>query len=174
MGNDDLAGVCGLYCGACYIYQAYQQWNQGALDYIAAHFGCNVDDLQCHGCGPGSEKCFNEGCEIRRCAVDRGIRFCYQCDGFPCDKLNLFAEALPHRSVIRQEQDSLAYKGSDLWLTDQQRRWMCQSCGAELCWYDLFCPGCKARTLIPYLDDKPGAGSSGIRRWLTERGGISG
>ena len=55
-----LAAPCGLYCGACKFYL--------------------VD--KCEGCKKKRE----EKCPIWKCAENLGMRFCGECEHFPCEK----------------------------------------------------------------------------------------
>jgi hypothetical protein len=59
---DALATPCGLYCGSCRYYMVEE----------------------CGGCGSEDR----QGCEILKCCrEERNLRFCAECDDFPCDRL---------------------------------------------------------------------------------------
>jgi len=59
------------------------------------------EDLPCPGCRAvdGNCKHLDGQCEQYLCSMDKGIRYCYECDEFPCNKLHPAADranALPH------------------------------------------------------------------------------
>jgi hypothetical protein len=57
-----LATPCGLYCGSCRYYLG----------------------KECRGCGSEDR----EGCNLFACCrVKKGLRFCTECEEFPCDAL---------------------------------------------------------------------------------------
>lgn len=56
----ELASPCGLYCGSCKFYIT----------------------KNCKGCKSKRD----EKCPIWKCAEERGLRFCGECDDFPCEK----------------------------------------------------------------------------------------
>jgi len=55
----ELGAPCGVYCGACKFYLTEK----------------------CGGCRAKR----NEQCTIWKCAEERGLRFCGECDRFPCE-----------------------------------------------------------------------------------------
>lgn len=52
----------------------------------------------CRGCRKGNG-CKWPGCGVRKCLVERGIAFCYQCDEFPCRNTG-FDPHLENRWVV--------------------------------------------------------------------------
>ena len=40
----------------------------------------------CAGCRHGG--CLFKGCPVQSCAMEKGVVFCFQCDRFPCDRLD--------------------------------------------------------------------------------------
>ena len=112
MGKEEsLVGYCGLYCGACAIYQKLIR-NRVAqlLDVLNAYqfreiaketarfapefqyypqFEKVCEGLarmfgECSGC---IERGGPPVCEIRDCCKERGFRTCAECDKMPCEKL---------------------------------------------------------------------------------------
>lgn len=62
MEFDGLGTPCLLYCGSCRYFM----------------------NNECKGCGTASR----EGCTIRECCVEQqGLRFCSECEEFPCEVL---------------------------------------------------------------------------------------
>lgn len=83
----ELGAACGLYCAACKFYLAGK----------------------CEGC----RKKRSEKCPIWKCAEDRGLMFCGECDAFPCEK-NYIVPALSKqwldeiRDVFKKPQNANA------------------------------------------------------------------
>ena len=62
MEFDSLATACGLYCGFCRFYM----------------------DEECKGCSSVNRA----DCTLYKCCrLDRKLRFCTECDDFPCSEL---------------------------------------------------------------------------------------
>ena len=73
---------CGIYCKRC----------------------PGVEDFNCKGCREekGQILKFPE-CKTYKCVMSKGHRFCYECEEFPCEKLQTivnFEIFLPHNSKI--------------------------------------------------------------------------
>jgi len=54
----EMVGICGVYCGLCPVF-----------------------DVRCPGClkDPASKEC-----PLYICALENAVRFCFQCNKFPC------------------------------------------------------------------------------------------
>jgi Protein of unknown function (DUF3795) len=94
--GDEVVGVCGLLCSECDAYKATMADDAAAIEAIAKkaseQWGVAItpEATWCAGCvGPDERKSGYTGeCQIRACAVDRGLTSCAECTRFPCDKLN--------------------------------------------------------------------------------------
>ena len=92
-----LVGACGLYCGECEVYVAF---NEGDLEKqeeiaesISRQFGSEVgpEQIVCGGCRGPEEITFGAGCKIRPCATKRGFATCAECDDEGnCETLGTF------------------------------------------------------------------------------------
>lgn len=77
---DRMIAYCGSDCDACPIYLATPEtWGTGSV-------APAITD--CDGCRSG-ERLFAEceECEIRKCAIGRGLDGCAECEEYPCDFL---------------------------------------------------------------------------------------
>ncbi len=77
---DRMIAFCGSDCDACPIYLATP--DTGDTGSVARAI------TDCDGCRAGARlfaEC--EECEIRKCALARGLEGCARCDDFPCDVL---------------------------------------------------------------------------------------
>ena len=135
----DLASYCGLYCGACDIYQkrignsgkelkevldafGFANWaNQvpGLEDYetfekvltnIMAMFGA------CPTCYKGGG---DPACKIRICAKEKGYKTCAECDSFPCEKLKQLQDSYPN---VTENIKKIKEIGLEMWAEKQQEK----------------------------------------------------
>jgi len=108
-------GPCGLYCGACV-----------ATD--------------CDGCLVEEPSSWVARCEIRKCAAQNGVDFCYQCYDYPCQPLwELMHARWPHHQTMETNLQCIKDRGVGEWLLQQQREWRCPGCGAPRNWYQKRC-----------------------------------
>lgn len=137
-----LLGICGVYCGACSTYRAYND-NDEAIFYWVAKMGIPPDQIFCKGCGSDlvNEWCCN--CKFRKCTKDKGVTYCFECDDFPCQMLIDFSKTRPHRTLGLRNLEKLR-NGTSIqeWLKQQEKRWACSLCGKKLHWYSEKCPNC--------------------------------
>ncbi len=108
-----LAAPCGLSCGHCPCYLAKD--DPAVMESLVSR-GHNRDKLPCQGCRPLAGKmpyvgCTKETifespggtCETYACAVEHGVDFCFECQEFPCVKLQPCADLannLPHNMKV--------------------------------------------------------------------------
>ncbi len=149
----ELLGVCGLYCGSCYHYQALS-YAPERLSAEAARRGRPVEGFTCRGCRSDQPyihaHCAH--CALRACADGRGIAHCGLCAEFPCERLRAFQSdgRVHHRDIFR-ELETLREQGAEVWLAAQAQRWQC-ACGEPFSWYDETCHHCGA-ALASYGSD---------------------
>ncbi|MFW9828924.1 MAG: DUF3795 domain-containing protein [Candidatus Thorarchaeota archaeon] len=136
---------CGLYCGACFIMNAYRQ---NRNDCLPEEWVSPLDnkEIKCHGCK--SEIIFENcrGCEIRKCAQSKDLEFCNECSQFPCEKIKTFEKMnLKHHEVALFYFDRIKEAGIQEWLKEQKERWSCSYCGNPFSWYEEICTYCGAK-----------------------------
>ena len=89
---------CGLICRTCAIYLATREKDQSkqhemrvdVAEQIKKIYGqeCKPEDIgDCDGCKTEGGKLFCTGCQIRICAIEKGIENCAYCDDYPCEAL---------------------------------------------------------------------------------------
>ena len=143
MNDDELVGVCGLYCGACPHYRASFPEGKHILEQAAKDertlegftcLGCRADTLYVH---PGCSQC-----EFRACAEERDVLHCGLCPDYPCGKLEDFqGDGRPHHGDIFDNIRELNEVGAEEWLVRLEERWRCGG-GAAFSWYELKCESC--------------------------------
>jgi len=139
-------GICGVYCGACTTYRAYNDGDQSLFDWEIRH-GMPRDEIVCKGCRSELVNKWCSRCKFRRCISKRKVENCFQCGGFPCKKLVDFSKTRPHRTLGLRNLTLLKEMSVAKWLRQQEKRWTCSSCRKKLHWYTENCPQCGARFL---------------------------
>ena len=131
----ELAGYCGLYCGACAIKNGqirdmakalqgmlkaygYADWAPMVAEFVPAtrHYPEFEGVLEwltaqdCEGCLTGGG---NPQCAIRICAREKGLAGCWECTEVTCEKLQGIDQgASENRQHIREV-------GLEAWLAEQ-------------------------------------------------------
>jgi len=144
MSDRQLVGVCGIYCGACLTYRACKDQDQALIQYLTG-LGIPKETIRCEGCTSGIVMPQCAKCGFRDCAAQKGLVFCSECKGLPCEALKELSEErarkdnLPHLSLCPSSLQTLRQVGVQDWLKQQEKRWSCKSCGKRLHWYSETC-----------------------------------
>lgn len=93
-----MTAVCGISCENCECHTAKD--NELLLTYLVGT-GIPAEKLPCRGCRSVNGNCpvLGETCSTYTCASAKGVEFCFECNDFPCSKLNPAADRamiLPH------------------------------------------------------------------------------
>nr|MBC7244904.1 DUF3795 domain-containing protein [Chloroflexota bacterium] len=145
MPNHHLIGRCGLYCGACAIYRAYQDGQQ-FQEALAKRHNCSAEQVRCEGCQDLTEACWGYDCPIVLCLRTQGYEFCYEYVNWTNKNCEKYA----------QIANSYAARGEDVyanlhaiqagcvkdWLQQQEQRWRCPACGQPCAVWDDNCRWC--------------------------------
>lgn len=92
---------CGIDCLNCELYEANNNTTVWAR--LAAMTSRSEDEIKCKGCRLQGGCTIQTDCETLACVQEKGIDFCYQCDDFPCSRLQPAAdsaERLPHNLKV--------------------------------------------------------------------------
>ena len=108
---------CGLYCDLCsqrariperaqslkdiLTKEGFEFWSKGmAGSEEFWEFLGNLSDMDksCPGCRQGGG---NPGCDLRKCAKEKGVEVCCFCNEFPCERINDFSKVYP--TVIAEQ-----------------------------------------------------------------------
>ena len=151
-GNYELVGICGIYCGTCPSYLAWQENDTEQLVRRARELGISIEDTQCNGCQsdrvmPASVEC---GAGFRRCAREHKVTWCFECTSFPCERLKEFKNAhiesgISHHEHLIDELQYITDHGIDSWLVKQEKAGRCPECGKKLYWFTRICSHCQAK-----------------------------
>lgn len=123
--ESELVAYCGIYCRLCDYYTGtirdaarnlrevvkshselklfadtakvfdFENFVEG-LEWISKEINLCVGG--CRGGGGWGD------CPLRKCCVERGIRFCYECDNFPCETLKRFPKRVEELKEIMEMQ----------------------------------------------------------------------
>ncbi|MCK5181168.1 MAG: DUF3795 domain-containing protein [Dehalococcoidia bacterium] len=90
-------GACGLICEGCEILEASSnpELARSNADWLQQHGYPQVrpEDVHCSGCKGDRATHWSADCWILLCCVDKkGLEFCYECQDFPCSRLNEWAK----------------------------------------------------------------------------------
>ena len=132
--DKQFACYCGLYCENCAIkvkvYPAaktlYGEMKNAGFDDVVNNipggdgFWTFLKDIAenwiCTSCREGSG---NPGCQVRKCAQDKGVDMCALCSEYPCETFNSFDEGYP---ILRHDNALLRAEGWDAWGALQDKR----------------------------------------------------
>jgi hypothetical protein len=100
---EEIIAYCGIVCTECPAYVATQNDDQEGLKRTAEMWSeqfqseIKPEDIICDGCLPGHTRYCSHctECEIRACAIVRGVVNCAHCDGYGCEKLTGFLQYAP-------------------------------------------------------------------------------
>ena len=102
-GSVKLLALCGIDCLECPAYLATQNNDDQLREKTAAQWSAmfkaqiRPQDINCDGClGPGPRRFAHcHQCQIRACALERGLANCAACPEYACDKLQWLLDAVP-------------------------------------------------------------------------------
>ncbi len=135
----DLVTYCGLYCGACDIYQqrisksgnelkrVLDAYNFGDIakqvpeleDYDAFYKTLNTLITffgQCPACQKGGG---DPECKIRLCCKEKGYQSCAECPSLPCEKLKPLSDGYPG---LLENLKEIKESGLEKWCQKQQEK----------------------------------------------------
>jgi hypothetical protein len=133
MVNKSLAAPCGLYCGTCRQYILRKKGLLAKRGYTQGCEGCRIRNKKC--------------AFIRRdcpALLKNKLEFCYECDTFPCDKLEKLDHTYHERYSVNLIDNLRRIEaiGVDNWLQEQVKLYTCPECGGEICVHDSECIDC--------------------------------
>ncbi len=99
----ELTAPCGLDCFNCEIYE--KNITNEMRTQFAAKLQMNPEEVACKGCRLEETGCKFLGvpCETVKCVADKNLEFCFECDDFPCVKLQPAkegADRFPHNFKV--------------------------------------------------------------------------
>ena len=96
--------VCGLNCAKCKVRERGE----------------------CAGCRGPLEQQWSGDCTFRPCAKAKGHHYCFECDSFPCDKLEAFAsDGYEHHRLTVENMKAMKAMGLKNWVAQQPKPVFC-------------------------------------------------
>jgi hypothetical protein len=142
-----LAGVCGLYCGTCPYYLAYRENDINVLKELSKSKGVPIENVRCDGCL--FKHRFYSDCTHRflRCASEKKVIWCFQCNDFPCQRLKDFLDihivnGISHHAHVIEALQYMKKHGIEDWVKNQEKLAPCPKCGKRLYWFVRNCSEC--------------------------------
>ena len=145
-----LAAVCGLYCEACSWFIATTE-DPERLKRLAAQLHFSEEESKCYGCRSDKRLPYCEKCKMFAYAAERGIDFCSECEGYPCDDLKQFQSAMPHRIELWVNLERIKSVGYKQWLKEIRESYACPRCQTINSAYDLKCRKCGEEPSCNYV-----------------------
>ena len=112
MDYEQMTAPCGLDCFNCHFFLARKDEEaMSTVKQLSEEFNIPVDIMLCNGCRNHNGKIplqmhiFGEAhrCAAYECSNDKGVKFCGDCEEFPCDNLHPYADKasdLPHNIKV--------------------------------------------------------------------------
>ncbi len=137
--NEAFLAPCGLYCGVCGVYYATRDNNDRFLERLLNFYQSTIsgidhltiEDLKCLGCLSDQVSFFCRVCAIKDCTREKEIAGCHQCGAFPCTHVENFPVPVGKKVILR----AIPYwreHGKEKWVADEERRYLCPSCGHQV------------------------------------------
>jgi len=149
-----LVGICGIYCGTCPSYLAFQKNDMERLEKMSIEKGLYIHELQCDGCLSDrlASHCIDCKHGFRTCAAEKQVKWCFECDDFPCQRLEDFKDVhivngISHHEHLIEELKYIKDHGIEDWVKLQDKKALCSGCGEVLYWFDRECPDCQEKVV---------------------------
>lgn len=121
-------GICGVNCLAC-----------------SAHLS---EKKPCPGCRAPREDHTRKSCRDclkKQCALKKGLNWCFECDSFPCSKVQSLS-----RNYKKNYGSDLVQNGKDAkenmpqFLVSERKKFTCPHCGGVINQHYHICSECKS------------------------------
>jgi hypothetical protein len=117
---------CGMNCAACYAHLRKKR--------------------TCPGCrGPeDGQPNYCSRCQIRNCALNREIEFCFECSSFPCTLVKRIDKRYRVRYQVSLIENALRIKsvGIKQFLMEEKEKWTCSHCRGVISLHARACSEC--------------------------------
>jgi hypothetical protein len=129
----DLIAPCGMNCAICGSY----------LSLINDIKNKGIRIPYCSGCIPRNKKCafLKKRCEL---LINGNIRFCYECEKFPCDNLERIDKRyqLLYRMSMIENLKFIKENGIEKFIVKENQKWKCPECGGTISCHNGICFEC--------------------------------
>ncbi|MCD2493637.1 DUF3795 domain-containing protein [Lacrimispora sp. NSJ-141] len=127
-----LFAPCGMNCLVCYKYSRHKK--------------------PCGGCfGKADRKPEHcRKCRIKECAGDKGVKYCYACQEYPCRRIRSLERSYNtryHTSLTANSQMVKA-QGIKKFMERQAEQYTCPRCGGVISIHDAECSECRFKVTV--------------------------
>ena len=88
-------------------------------------------------------------CKIKKCDFlqKKAVRFCFQCDSFPCDRLKHLDRRYrtKYSMSMIENLENIRKVGIQQFIEDEKMRWACPQCGGTICVHKRYCYSCREK-----------------------------
>jgi hypothetical protein len=144
---------CGLSCATCAISQAHTRSDENLRKLALAIYRktlanssvktLELDDIKCEGCRSEFRFTFCQACEIRECCREKGYDYCFECDVFPCQKIDEFPVSRARTGML-EAGANCKEMGPETWQKKIKDQFTCKECGTLMFRGASRCRNCKA------------------------------
>ena len=136
---EDQIAPCGMNCSLCIAYI----FNKHDLNKKGFH------KKYCNGCIAREKNCtfaLGRNCDL---IANGKIRFCNECDKFPCDGLKRLDKRYKTKYNMSMIDNLKCIKedGIEKFLKKETQKWKCKTCGELVCCHNGLCLNCHIDTL---------------------------
>ncbi len=121
----ELIAPCGMNCGICVVYLREKN--------------------KCTSCRGSDENkpVTRTACKIKNCDK-RNSEFCYDCEAFPCDRLNHLDKRYRTKYAMSMIENLklIQANGIEQFLKKEEQRWKCSTCAGVICVHTRTCSKC--------------------------------
>ena len=129
--NKEWASPCGLYCGVCGIRMAYRDNNEKFKERLSTVYNLPPDQIRCKGCLSDDVFEYCKVCPVKSCVSAKGFEGCHDCSDFPCDVIKNFPMPVGRKVILRAVPFRREH-GTDKWMEDEEKRYVCPKCGQQI------------------------------------------
>jgi hypothetical protein len=145
MGEMDVVGRCGIYCGACPIYRA-TRGDEEAKNFARDVWKTPPNRMTCDGCHNLGPEAHGVDCPRRKCMDTKGHEYCSECKEYPTGKCKNFESMNGYfekrRESLRENLRRITSGDVDAWLGEEAKKNRCAACNHPTFWEEKRCPGC--------------------------------
>ncbi len=120
--RESAVAVCGIDCFLCEFYG--DNMTDQMRNYLATIMKTTVDKIvPCKGCREQKGCLIHPKCATYDCVQEKKIDFCFECSGFPCEKLQPasdMAEKLPH-NIKLYNLCRIKLVGLEKWINEESK-----------------------------------------------------
>jgi len=126
VNQTSLIAACGMNCGICTAY--LREKNKCP--------GCRMTGID--------DPITRTWCKIKTCESLQGVKYCFQCESFPCARLKHLDKRYRTKygmSMI-ENLENIKARGIRKFVANERVRWACPECGGTICVHKQFCYDC--------------------------------